>query len=540
MTPAAPASDQGATPWLRRAFFFAVLAFVWWRFSENTADNDLWGHVLYGQRMLHLHGLETTETLSWTAAGQPWINHEVLAEVALGLAHRLGGSSGLWSLMIILAAVTLGLAWQAGAGADRNRRLVALGLLALSTNFIAIGYSVRPQLFTFFFFVLLLLGLRHLFAGRTRPWAFLLPLLLVVWTNTHGGFLAGWLVLLVAVTAEGLGRFLPAGLRRVRCEPFGGDPLVLANVAAAGTLALVANPWGWKLVAWTVETIRLPRPNIYEWQPMPLTLASAPFFFVMLFGAPAWGLSRQPRRLWEMLVWVMLAAMTIQHQRHAPLFGLASLVLLPVHLQDLLARLTTQTESLRATARRPVIAVLGALALLIAGTWCLQINRSISRQYPFHMEVPRSLFPVSAIDYMKAHQLTGNTLTFFDWGQQMLWELPDNPVSFDGRLDTVYPPEVMDAHWRLYAGQDPGPALPVNLAKYALLPSSSRAVDMLLFQGWTLVYYDPLAAVLVRESPANLKIPEPVTGGRAAILGSAPFPDAPPVLAARASAVTRP
>jgi len=540
MTSTEPASDQGTAVWLRRAFFFAVLAFVWWRFSENTADNDLWGHVLYGQRMLHWHGLETTETLSWTATGQPWINHEVLAEVALGLGHRLAGSSGLWSMMIILAALTLGLAWQAGAGPDRNRRLVALGLLALSTNFIAIGYSVRPQLFTFFFFVILLLVLRHIFAGRIRPWAFLPPLLLVVWTNTHGGFLAGWLVVMVAVAAEGLGAFLPGGLRRVRCEPFGADPLVLANVAAGSTLALVANPWGWKLVAWTIATIRLPRPNIYEWQPMPLTPASAPFFFMLLLGALAWGLSRQSRRLWEMLVWVMLAAMTIQHQRHAPLFGLASLVFLPVHVQDLLTRLTTRTESLRATARRPVIAVLGALALLLAGTWCLQINRSTSRQYPFHMEVPRSLFPVNAIEYMKAHQFTGNTITFFDWGQQMLWELPDNPVSFDGRLDTVYPPDVMDAHWRLYAGQDPGPALPLNLARYALLPSSSRGVDVLLAQGWSVAYYDPLAAVLVRQFPTNLKIPEPTEGGRAAATGSVLFPDAPPVLATRASAVAQP
>src|SRR4051812_34110469 len=196
MTATHPASDKGSAAWLRRAFFFAVLAFVWWRFSENTADNDLWGHVLYGQRMLHLHGLEKIETLSWTAAGQPWINHEVFAEMAMGLVHRVAGSAGLWSMMIVLAAVTLGLAWHAGAGRDPTRRLVAMGLLALSTNFIAIGYSVRPQLFTSLFFVLLLLVLRRLFEGRVRPWAFVPPLLLVLWANTHGGYLAGWLIVM--------------------------------------------------------------------------------------------------------------------------------------------------------------------------------------------------------------------------------------------------------------------------------------------------------------------------------------------------------
>ena len=540
MTPTPPAPAHRSAAWLRRAFFFVVLAFVWWRFSENTADNDLWGHVLYGQRMLHLHGLETVETLSWTAAGQPWINHEVLAEVAMGLAHRLGGSSGLWSMMMILAAVTLGLAWHAGAGTDRTRRLVALALLALATNFIAIGYSVRPQLFTYLFFVLLLLVLRRLFAGRILPWAFVPPLLLVLWANTHGGYLAGWLIVMVAMIAECAGAYLPALLRRARCEPFGRDPLVLVNVAVGSTLALVVNPWGWKLVVWTVETIRLPRPNIYEWQPMPLTIPSAPFFFMMLIGALAWGFSRQPRRLWEMLVWVMLAVMTIQQQRHAPLFGLASLMLLPVHVQDLLTRLTQQTEALRATARRPLFAVIGALALFLAGTWCLQISRSGPRQYPFRMEVPRALFPVSAIAYMKAHHLTGNTITFFDWGQQMLWELPDNPVSFDGRLDTVYSRPVMDAHWQLYAGRDPGPALPLHDARCALLPTSSRALELLYEQNWTVAYWDPVATVMVRQNHPVANPPPPEEGLDAAVSGSVPFPDAIPALATRASAVVEP
>lgn len=541
MTPTAPALPSSTAAWLRRAFFFTVLAFMWWRFSDNTTDNDLWGHVLYGQRMLHLQGLETTEVLSWTAANHPWINHEVLAEVAMGLVHRAGGGTGLWVMMIVFAAVTLGLAWRAGAGTDPARRVVAIALLALSTNFIAIGYSVRPQLFTYLFFVLLLLMLRRLFAGRFLPWAFGPPLLLVLWANTHGGYLAGWLVVMVAMAAEGAGAFVPALLRSARCEPFAGNRLALANVALGSTLALAVNPWSWKLVLWTIETIRLPRPNIYEWQPIPFTAASSPFFFVVLLGALAWGLSRQPRRLWEMLVWVMFAVMTLQHQRHAPLFGLASLVFLPVHVQDLLARLTQQTAGLRAAVGRPVTAIAGALALLLAGGWCLHISRNGPREYPFRMEVPRSLFPVSAIEYMQKHRLTGDTITFFDWGQQMLWELPDNRVSFDGRLDTVYSKPTMDAHWRLYAGEDPGSALSLDKARFALLPTNSRGVEVLYRRGWSILYHDPIAVVLARDArwtPPGQK--EPVDGGRAAVTGSAPFPDALPVLGTRIAAIAQP
>ncbi|MFZ5496826.1 MAG: hypothetical protein ACOZE5_16015 [Verrucomicrobiota bacterium] len=524
MNPATTASGV----WLRRGFAFAVPAFLWWRFSENTADNDLWGHVLYGQRMLHLGGLETTETLSWTAAGQPWINHEVLAELALGAAHRLGGGSGLWLLMIGLAALTLAWAWRAGAGSDPARRLVALALLAICANSIALGYAARPQLFTYLLFVVLLTALRRFLAGGVG-WGLVPPLLLVVWANTHGGYLAGWAVLLVALGTEVTGRLCPGWLRRLRCEPTPVLPGVLTVAAIASTLALCANPWGWRLVLWTIDTLRLPRPAITEWQPMGFAAATLPFHFTIGLGLAAWVCSRRSRRLWEMLVWALLAAMAVRHQRHAPLFGLATVMLLPAHVHDLLARIAPATRHLQAAISRPAAGRILAVALTLGGAWCLAAS-VVPRRQPFTMAVPRDLYPVEAIRFMREQGLTGNTVTFFDWGQQVLWELPDNPVSFDGRLDTVYPAAVRDAHWRLYAGAAPGPALDLERARYALLPSASAGIDVLRRHGWSSVYADPLATVLQRGGATGPARP----GGADAVSGSEPFPDSPPVLATRA------
>jgi hypothetical protein len=90
----------------------------------------------------------------------------------------------------------------------------------------------------------------------------------------------------------------------------------------------------------------------------------------------------------------------------------------------------------------------------------------------------------------------------------------------------------MDAHWRLYAGQEPGPALDLSRAQVALLPTGSRGVDFLLQRGWAVAYADRLAAVAVRVSP-GAKPPVFAAGSEAAILGSAPFSDDVPVLATR-------
>jgi hypothetical protein len=526
VTPEQSQPDPGAL-WLRRSFTFAVLAFAWWRFSENTADNDLWGHVLYGRRMLHLGGLERTETLSWTAHGLPWINHEVLAEIALGAVHRLAGGTGLWLLMIGLAALTLIRACRVGAGEEPGQGLTTLALLALCTNFIALGYAVRPQLFTYLFFVLLLLALRRIGEGR-RAWIALPPLLLAVWVNTHGGYLAGWLVLIIFVLTEAAARLSSTARQYLRGEPTAWRLPALAGLAGAGTLALCLNPWGWHLVAWTVETLRLPRPTITEWQPMGLSFATAPFYFTLLLGATAWARTRRPFRPWEPLVWSFLAFMAIRHQRHAPLFGLTTLMLLPAHVNDLAAQLRPATAGLRSAVTRPAVATGLAALLMLAGTGCLLAGIA-TRTHPFRIEVPRDEFPVDAIDFIRTHHLTGNTITFFDWGQQVLWELPDNPVSFDGRLDTVYPREIMDAHWRLYAGQEPGPALKLDEAAVALLPTASGGIGVLRRHGWSAAYADPLATVLTRAPATARARPDTATDLRARV----PFPDAPPALASR-------
>ena len=154
------------------------------------------------------------------------------------------------------------------------------------------------------------------------------------------------------------------------------------------------------------------------------------------------------------------------------------------------------------------------------------------------MEVEKNVYPVAAIEFMQARRLFGKTITFFDWGQQILWELPDNPVSFDSRYDTGYPPDVIAAHWDLYSGKALRPEVNWAEAEVALLPTASGGVYLLVQAGWRAVYRDPLATVLV---PAHGRYAAliagrlPVLRGAEVLRGRQPFPDAPALLATAAA-----
>jgi hypothetical protein len=140
---------------------------------------------------------------------------------------------------------------------------------------------------------------------------------------------------------------------------------------------------------------------------------------------------------------------------------------------------------------------------------------------------------MECVRFMKESGLNGRLLCFFDWGELVLWELPNLSVSVDGRLDTCYPRAVLDDHWSIYRG-DMAAVKAVDLARadVALLRQGLPGTPALAGQtGWTIVYADPLAVVLVRDTarfPELRRWPLPVVRGPEALQGREWFPGAPP------------
>jgi hypothetical protein len=155
---------------------------------------------------------------------------------------------------------------------------------------------------------------------------------------------------------------------------------------------------------------------------------------------------------------------------------------------------------------------------------------TLHKKHFWTMEVPRAQYPVAAVSFIQQHDLHGNMLVFFDWGEMCFWNLPDSKVSIDGRLDSVYSPELIAAHWKLYDGEPfDTNVLDISHADYALLPSSlAGSFAFAKKYGWQAVYDDDLAVVLVKDPkqfPKLAGLAMPVQGGPYATQGREPFPN---------------
>ena len=506
---------------LQFAFCVWVLALAFYQFSENTADPDLWGHVVFGQHMLQTGAVEKTEIYSWTARGRPFVNHEFGADVILGAAHGLLGGAGILLLKMSVGLLTFALCLKLGAEEmPWPRRAVAWAFGALAVVEISYGFAARPQIFTALFLALELWLLRRVHAGAWR-WALALPLLFLFWINIHGGALAGFGLLLLstgATSIEQLGKRQRSARELSEAVSQSGvvASLWIAMLAAGGTL--FCNPWGGTLLRWLVDSVLWLRPEIEEWNPPPLNWDHAR--------------SRRPKAPWELAGCAAFAVLALRSVRNTPLFSIVALALAPRHLADAASRFGRyfahwEERFHHSFVQKILPALLGACSIAIVFA-----AFTLHKEHPLTMEAPCAQYPAAAIHFIREHELRGNLLVFFDWGDLAIFALPDCAPSIDGRLDACYTRPLVTAHWHLY-NAEPVDENILNLtnADLALLPSKlAGALALARRPDWKPVYFDDLAAVLVRGNvdrfPQLRSLELPVQGSKAAIVGRATFPDA--------------
>ena len=468
-----------------------------------------------------------------TARGQPFVNHEYGADLILGGAHWLLGGAGILLCKLCVGLLTFALCLQVGSQElPWPRRAVAWALGAVAVVEISYGFAARPQILTALLLALELWLLRKIHAGAWR-WAMALPFLFLFWINTHGGALAGFGLLLLSAGATSIEFFCKERRGAYEVSPPASRWKMVAclwiGTLVAGA-AMFCNPWGAVLLRWLIGSVLWLRPEIEEWNPPPFGWDHAALFILIALAIIAWAISRRPKALWELAACAAFALLALRSVRNTPLFGIVALALTPRHLADAwrqknhLARWEDWFR--RPLAQKTLLVLLGASSLGI-----LFAAFTLHKEHPLTMEAPRAQYPTAAIQFMREHELRGNLLVFFDWGDLAIFALPGCAPSIDGRLDACYPRPLIAAHWHLYNGAVfDEKILNLQNADLALLPSKLAGAQALARRPeWKAVYFDGLAVVLVRgdvERFARLRgLRLPAQGPEDAVLGRAAFPD---------------
>src|ERR1700730_14763046 len=183
-------------PSLTDLAFLMPIVFLFTRMDgvkTMLGDGDTGWHIRTGQWILANGRVPDKDIFSYTKAGEPWYAWEWLWDVCFAWLYQHGGLATVVAVNIVLLSLTFALLFRLVRRHCENP-FVAIAVTFLACAASALHWLARPHLVTMLFTVILLFVLDRAREGRTLLlWA--LPLFFVLWTNLHGGFFVGLIVL---------------------------------------------------------------------------------------------------------------------------------------------------------------------------------------------------------------------------------------------------------------------------------------------------------------------------------------------------------
>ena len=466
---------------------FLVLTLSDWRLVMISADGDPSLHWRIGDWMLEHRQILRSEQFSHTRWAAPVISKEWLSEIMFAAAGKAAGWNGIVLLSAFLIATTVWLLHRQLL-AQGTEVLLATALVLLAAFACSAHWLARPHLVTHVLTVIFAWQLRSLEAGEVsgRRLVFTLAPLMLLWTNLHGAFFVGFVIM--AIYALG-------GRRRA----------MVAGVLTACVAVSLANPNGWQLHMQVVKFLRTPElaglvnefrsPNFHNDGMRGFVLLLLAVAGLLLVVRP-----RLARTEWLMLgVWGYFA---LHSARNVPIFALVATPILAAHWQPFLQsdryrKIAARVAKLHEDADGRIWAVLAVVTLCV-----LMILPRAGMQPVVSTEILTNRFPVAAVAWVRANPdvVAGEMFNDYAWGGYLMLELPERRVFVDGRND-FYGKELID---EFNTVDDVKPGWDSVFDKYrvgwTILPPNHGLNALLALQpDWRRVYVDDVAVIYGRR-----------------------------------------
>jgi hypothetical protein len=511
MTPAAPL-DPPFRAAIARVFSFpvflavALAASVYHFANHGIADPDLWWHLRNAQYLLESHHFIRVDMYSFTVLGQPWMDHEWLGEIPYYLAWKVWGFQGIFLLMVCLIEVTLlGTFWLASMVSGNVKAAFIASWVAVWLATVSFGPRVLH--FGWIFLVLLLALLwRYKEEGKDHLWW--IPLLFLVWVNTHGSWLIGVMVL-VCYVAGGL---LPSSSGMVSVTRWSPSQLrKLLRVTGLSLAALFVNPYGYRLVLYPFDLmfrVKLGVGNVEEWASIDFHSVRGKILLAIILVMLLVTLLRGQR--WK-LEWLGLFCLGL----YASVTYMRFLFLAAILFTPLLAQRLDFVPPYRRERDQPWLNALLMAAMILSMAARFPSAPALASDIALYYPTKKAIAPLQSL----VREQPGRVLNDYLWGGYLIWNCPDVPVFIDSRVDIFEYHGIFREYMDFATLHDPLERLDQERIRYVFLGSHAPVTYLLKrVPNWKVRYSDDVAILFERVQPAT----------PAADLGRLAPPPAPP------------
>jgi hypothetical protein len=517
---AGQAATVGASPFATRFLpsltdvaFVMPMLFLYLRGAGATSllgDGDTGWHLRAGEWMLANGRVPSVDIFSFTKAGQPWYAWEWLWDAMFGWLHRQWGMAAVIIASTLILSITFALLFRLTRRTCSNPFL-AIGAVFFACASSSIHWLARPHLVTLFFVTLFYLILERVREGRPRLLLWL-PALTIPWTNLHGGFIFGIVLLVTYAAGEALEWLTEPDPALARVALGRARPYLLTALGCAA--ASLVNPYFYRLhlhiAAYILEPYHFN--TIAEFQTLSFHHTAAIYFeTTILAGVAAAAWCVYQRRFAHALLLLSWAHLALQAGRNIPIFAILAAPILASTAEELCVRLTTAPVSKR--LRQAAVAVrdfasefaanerLGRYPVAGAFAACVLILLFYlpTGSKAFRAEYSPEQYPSKVISLLRASS-SARIFTTDVWGGYLIYRMyPDIKVFIDGRSDFYGVKLGEDFVNTMNAKFDWEKTLARYSIDMVLLPVDAPLASTLKESGRWRVAYDDKVAILFRK-----------------------------------------
>jgi hypothetical protein len=461
-------------------------------------DTDTWWHLRAGQWMVENRTLMEKDLFSYTREGTPWKYPGLWVEVVMYLIYRLFGPGGLNIWTAGLVTLTFYFVWETLS----SRGFLGSFVLIIAAAASGIYWSARPYLLSFLLaavFLWFFEGYQH--STRKNLWA--VPALMVLWVNSHGAFLIGFLIWGCYFVDS-----LLQWLIKVRKKE---ETLMVVNctkhlliVGVLMGVALFINPQGIGLLSLPFTTVSRRAEQLYieEWQsPNFHETRMQPFAVLLILTFSAMALSKHRATTAEILLTSGFGFMGLFAARFISIFAVVAPVVLVRHAEEVIAHWSgTLDMKLNVQLDRPPTPVQSFLNRLLVLLLIVVViyKASMVMSWDSNFEAFRESMPVDAAEYIKTEKLEGRMFNSYNFGGYLIWSLPEYQVFIDGRAD-LYGDEIIFEWLNIVRGEKGWQeSLDSWGVGFVLVEPGIPLLEKLQEDNWELVYTDEVAVIYKR------------------------------------------
>jgi len=488
------------------AFVIAFAVILLLLSFREIISNDFWWHLALGKWMLATNSFLMNDIFSYTFQGQPWLNSTWIFDLVIFKLFESTSYIGLNIFRFFVFGGTFFFLYKAA-------RLKNTSIILILSIFLLTLPQMRPFLrpeITYPLFLSFFLWALYAYKYNRSKLIYLLPLIEVIWVNTHGSFLAGPILTGIFFGSE-LIRAITRSDNQVR--KLLKQPLLKTYffIFLATVLATLVSPYGYKiyLLLYAIMSDQESLRSIAEWRKQPITnflqITFIPLStFILLTWASFILLIRTIKNcikqrhtiprfieslpLEDMVLFGVFLYFSIQYGRLNFTFSILLALLISRHITPFLTR---KKAALWITA----FALLSFSFVLYTQHSNLNFD---SGPRAFH-------YPEESITFTLNNKLSGPLFNNYGDGGYLIWHLyPQHRLFIDGRTPNLYD---NNFYW-YYRSLNNDNIFEKISGTYqfnlALLPNGSQLANKLSDNDeWALVFFDNASQVLTRRSTST-------------------------------------